>query len=285
MQKFPGRISFILASLFFLFFLSCNKRPVAQPEPIPPISSYTDLTDLPVDVGGVQTAVPLNSNLIYGYYVYTPSGYSNNQASYPLLIFLHGSGEIGNSMVNPNDLSRILKYGPPELINIKKWSPKYPMIVVSPQSTVTGFGSTKVNNFISYIISKYKVNIHRIYLTGLSMGAGGTFRYVADFPKGYVAAAVPMSSSFDPPASYAGFKNMPIWTFCGANDSHLPNLINNLDNIMQINPTIKPKLTVFPGVGHCCWDLEYSGSGMGTESKSYDAFNMTIYDWMFQYSK
>lgn len=279
----------VIFPLFFLLISSCGKKstidtPTRTP---PPTTSDADLKSLPKDVGGIQTAVNLTANIDYGYFIYTPSGYSSNQANYPLLIFLHGLGEIGNSMVDPNQLNRLLAHGPPELISKKQWSPSYPMIVVSPQTTVFNFAPAKLNSFISYIISHYHINTHRIYLTGLSMGGQGTFNYVYNYPDGYVAAAIPMSFGFgsDKPVDYSPLKNTPFWSFCGGSDPPLKSLTNTISSIGKFNPPVKPRLTVYPGVGHDCWDITYTGSGMGSEDKNYDAFNMTIYDWMFQYSK
>ncbi len=274
--------------VILLSISSCKKNIIPQPITARPTAvSDADLKALPKDLGGIHTPVVLNNtdNTSYGYYVYTPSGYQSNSATYPLLIFLHGGGEIGNSMTAPGDLNKVLAHGPPQMINQHTWNPTYPMIVVSPQSSILGFKSTDLNNFIKKIISKYRINIHRVYLTGLSMGGGSTFHYLAAYPDGYIAAAVPMSAAVDKQADYSILKNIPLWSFIGGDDGPLAQLIAATNGISNFKPTIKPKLTVFPGVGHNCWALVYSGSGMGTESKSYDAFNMNIYDWMFQYAK
>ncbi len=279
----------LMPFVFLLIISSCGKdKAQQQPQPVPnpPPVSDADLIALPKDLGGVQTPVFLTKNIKYGYYVYTPSGYTGNQANYPLLVYLHGSGDVGNSLTNPTDLKRILNYGPPQLIYNKKWSPKYPMIVVSPQSSV-GFIPDSLNEFIKYVIKTYRINTHRIYLTGLSLGGGGTFSYITNYPNNgsYVAAAIPMSAPYEKHTNISNLVKIPIWTFIGGDDVNVLKLVTTIDLINQLSPTYKAKITVFPGVGHNCWDLAYSGSGMGRESKSYDAFNMSIYDWMFQYSK
>lgn len=273
--------------LLFLFISSCGKKSTTDnPTTTPPLnSSDADLKSLPKDQGGVQTAVYLNSKIDYGYFVYTPSGYNTTQDNYPLLIFLHGLGEVGNSMTNPGELNKLLVHGPPELISKNEWTPSYPMIVVSPQTTVNVFDPAKVNSFITYIVNHYHINKHRIYLTGLSLGGNGTYNYVYNYPDGYVAAAVPMSAAYDKQLDYSKFKSTPLWTFCGGTDSPLRALKLTTDLINQHGNLVKAKLTVYPGVGHNCWDITYTGSGMGKEDKNYDPFRMSIYDWMFQYSK
>lgn len=278
----------ILPILFFLVS-SCGKTNKADfPTTAPRTVSDVDLKSLPNDQGGVQTAVYLNNNLLFGYYVYTPSGYATNQANYPLLVFLHGAGEEGNSHIDPNSLKRVLAHGPPELINKKQWSPVYPLIVVSPQETASRFDPDSLQDFIKYIVTNYRINIHRIYLTGLSMGGISAYNYLSKYARtGYVAAAVPLSVRFDvnryPKPS--DIVNFPLWTFIGSVDIGVNDCINIANSINQLKPTLKAKLTIFPGIGHDCWDPVYSGSAMGTEDKNYDAFNMSIYDWMFQYAK
>lgn len=285
------RTSFnLIIVLFLLFSLSCCNKPQSQnsSNSVPPPVSNADLTILPKDVGGTHKPVYLTSNIPFGYYIYTPSGYDNNQASYPLLVCLHGGGERGNSMTNPDELKRVLYHGPPLLITQKTWAPRYPMIVASPQCSQY-FDPALLNDFIKDLISRYRINTHRIYLTGLSMGGGGTFNYLATYStKGYVAAAVPMSGSFEGNVSattYSNISKLPVWAFCGEADGALADLLTTINSINQYKPSLKPKLTVYPGLGHDVWEITYTGSGMGKESKSYDAFNMSIYDWMFGYSK
>ncbi|MEO6639123.1 MAG: hypothetical protein ABIN25_12670 [Ginsengibacter sp.] len=279
----------IVLPLFFLLFSSCSKKSTTDTTTItpPPTSSDADLKSLPKDLGGIQTAVYLSSNIDYGYFVYTPSGYNSNQADYPLLVFLHGSGEVGNSMVDHNALNKLLAHGPPGLISRKNWAPRYPMIVVSPQSLSTAFDPAVMQNFIKYLIKTYRVNIHRIYFTGLSLGALHVFQYITQYvDQSYAAAAVPMSAAYENHPLIANLVKTPIWTFSGESDHTVfIKLITTIGDLNILNPPVKAKITGFPGIGHDCWDLVYSGSGMGKEDSSYDAFNMSIYDWMFQYTK
>lgn len=274
-----------IALSFLLIFSNCNKSKESQTS-MPRIASDADLKLLPKDLGGVHTPVYLTNNLVYGYYIYTPSGYADNQVHYPALIFLHGSGEVGNSMVKQSDLQKILAYGPPSMINKKNWAPRYPMIVISPQCGFK-FKPDSLNNFIKYIVSQYRIDIHRIYLTGLSTGGSDTYNYLSKFSSnGYIAASVPMSAGFDKQPDVSNLINLPIWNFCGeSDDTKIQQDINIVSDINQNSPSLKAKITTFPGVGHNCWDITYTGSGMGKENKSHDAFNMSIYDWMFQYIK
>lgn len=94
-------LCFIMVLTFSLSF-SCTKKDSIKPD-------YSNLVNLPKDTGGIQSPVYYNSNVnSFGYYIYTPSGYKDNQAEYPLLIFLHGSGEKGNSMLDKTLLKKVL---------------------------------------------------------------------------------------------------------------------------------------------------------------------------------
>jgi predicted peptidase len=249
---------------------------------------FNILSNLPIDTGGVHMAVVHESSTApYGHYVYTPGSYEADGPEYPLLVFLHGSGEKGNSKDDPTKLDLVLRNGPPMLIKKNVWNPTYPMIVASPQCHDGGWNSTKVHEFIKYLVDHYQVNRKRIYITGLSMGGYGTFGYIGDYGiSSYAAACVPICGGGNK-SKAENFIDMPIWAFHGdADGTVLPiKSIEMIEAINVFNPSPTAKLTIFPGVGHNSWSMTYDGSGMGTESNEYDQFDQSIYDWMFQYQK
>ena len=274
-----GNKILLSVSILFLTFLSCEKNTEAK---------RNDLEMLPKDTGGKHIANMLGSTpSSYGYFIYTPGNYNSHTQSYPLLIFLHGSGEKGNSETHPDILNNVLQHGPPKLIEKGEWNPAYPMIVVSPQCHDSNWNVEKLHQFISYIISNYRVNEKRIYLTGLSLGGGGTFSYLAQKgTDGYVAAAVPVAG-WGNPNSAEKMNHVPIWAFHGDADKTVApsGSIQMVQALNDINPDVKARLTIYPGVGHDSWTRTYDGSGMGQESEDYDPFDTSIYDWMFQYQK
>ncbi|MDQ6764136.1 MAG: hypothetical protein M3015_16125 [Bacteroidota bacterium] len=286
--------------IFLLVSSSCNKnKTFSQPDQSnqssPPAQvSDADLKALPKDLGGTHTPVVLNAtdNTIYGYYLYKPYGYDASTSYYPLLISLTGGGVEGNSMTNPSDLNKILGGGIQSMIKNNAWAPKpaaprYPMLVITPQITspMQSYSPDNLHAFIKSVISKYRVNIHRIYMTGLSTGGSDAFKYVQYYPNGYVAAIVP-TAGVGPSTNFPAYKNFPIWAFVGQNDTKkYISLLPHIDSINKYSTTIKAKITVYPGVGHNCWDMTYNGSGMGSEDPNFDPFNMSVYDWMFQYAK
>ncbi len=117
----------------------------------------------------------------YEYLLYLPEGYAEQEASWPLLLFLHGAGERGDSL----DLVNV--HGPPKLI---EQGQGFPFIVVSPQCPVEQRWSVKtLDKLLNDIAAQYRVDEDRIYVTGLSMGGFGTWNLAARFPHRFAAIA------------------------------------------------------------------------------------------------
>lgn len=252
-------------------------------------ADYYNLANLPVDNGGTHSShILTEANTPYGYYAYQPAGYDDdNDSMYPLLIFLHGSGEKGNSFKHPEYLERILVNGPPKMIEDGNWSPQYPMLVISPQCHDDGWQTAKIKRFVEFIIKKYKVNERRIYMTGLSMGGFGCFSYVGTYgDDSHIAAVVPICGGGNI-SQAEKFKNIPVWAFHGESDatvapSKSKNMIVAINNS---NPIEKSKMTLYPNVGHNSWIYTYEGTGMGKENSDYDEFTTDIYTWMLKHEK
>src|SRR5882672_9821223 len=123
-----------------LIVLGCSKDPVQPVNPNPDPSNPNtpgdttktpgDTTQLPVtNDKGTQIPMPLGTDAApFGYWLYTPEGYATDTVKYALLIYLHGSGEGGNSQSSPAELDYVLTYGPPKMIAEKHWAPSHPMV-------------------------------------------------------------------------------------------------------------------------------------------------------------
>jgi len=126
-----------------------------------------------------QYPITASGTLTYGL-TWLPPNYATSTRSYPLIIFLHGSGETGTGTAS---LTRLLNAGIPKLIsngwNATAVNPRTGIrdsfIVVSPQAAGWSYNYTSLKHILPNIISRYRVDETRIYLTGLSAGGGGTF--------------------------------------------------------------------------------------------------------------
>jgi predicted esterase len=208
-----------------------------------------------------------------GYYVYLPEDhYLEPGARFPLMVFLHGSGEKGNGTT---ELARVLVHGPPKLISNGR---DFPFIVISPQLPASqgGWPAGLVDELITQAIADYRVDTTRIYLTGLSLGGFGTWNYAVAKP-GRVAAAVPIAGGGNP-GQACTMKNVPVWAFHGDADATV-NVSGSVNMVAAINacapaPAVPARLTVYPGVGHDSWTRTYDGSA-----------GHDIYGWMLQYHR
>jgi poly(3-hydroxybutyrate) depolymerase len=252
--------------------------------------SLAELLKYEVEGGYHQPHMLGSTQSPYGYYFFTPQSAVDSKEEYPLLIFLHGSGQIGNSQTNPLELDKVLATGLSRLITKGTWNPSVKMLVATPQCHGTWWNRTMIKEFIEYLMKTYKkVDQSRIYLTGLSMGGYATFDYLGKYGnESYIAAAVPICGSgvFGEPATF-NLSKIPLWVFHGEADQTVtPDYSKAIvPAINVLNPPVKAKLTLYPGVGHDSWTMTYGGSGMGKENHAYDRFNQDIYSWMNQYEK
>ena len=201
-------------------------------------------------------------NITVNYLLYLPQDYVKDTSRlWPVLIFLHGSGEAGN------DLQKVKVHGPPKLIEQGK---QFPFIVVSPQARENeGWEPQVIIRLIKGIQSKYKVDNEKIYLTGLSMGGFGTWNIASKFPSMFAAIA-PVCGGGDT-TGVMKLKHVPVWCFHGAKDNIVDpeQSYRMVRALKKYNPDVK--LTIYPDANHDSW------------SQTYD--NDSLYTWMLQQKK
>lgn len=274
---------------------ACSDDPAAPD----PLTGGLDL--LPDDTGGVHVALPRDPDAAaaapYGCFVYLPTDWEASAVGYPLLVFLHGAGERGDSHDNPETLDLVLRNGPPKLIDNGEWAPPHPMIVASPQCHTGSWQAADVREFLEWLDAGYPVDRTRIYLTGLSMGGFGTWSYLgaygdlADDPLP-IAAAAPICGGGGTGNADAMAKT-PIWAFHGTGDGTVApsGSVNLVKAVGAANPVVAPRLTLYEGVGHDSWSRTYDGSGVGQGILTYEAdpavepwlvpYEPDLYTWLF----
>lgn len=182
---------------------------------------------------------------------------------YPLVIFLHGSGERGNDNIVT------LKHIAPLFLEEKNRK-QYPCLVMVPQCPANEnwtypnwYQEPKepmrtVVELIDSLASLPSIDSMRIYITGLSMGGYGTWYLLTRYPEKF-AAAVPICGGGDP-HQVEKFKHVPIWAFHGSKDDAVPvaqtrNMITALKKAGA-----KPTYTEYKKVGHDSWVKAYQES-------------------------
>jgi predicted peptidase len=251
--------------------------------------SYTTLLSSEDSV--IETAPPSHkpvsatvNNNCSGYYETLPSRYDSSTKRYPLILFIHGIGELGNGTT---DLSKMIRAGLPRLINKKAFpadfevnGKHYSFIVISPQFKKWP-ANADVNGVLQYALKKYRVDTSRIYVTGLSMGGGVTWEYSAQYGSS-LAAIVPVCGGSWPDTkraqALASF-NLPVWAFHNNDDATVP-VSYTLDYVSKINsfhPGVLAKATTWPTGGHDSWTKAYDPA---TKENG-----KNVYEWMLSYTR
>ena len=199
------------------------------------------------------------------YLLYIPEAYSTTDKAWPLILFLHGAGERGD------DLSKVLIHGPPKLI--AKENRAFPFIIVSPQCPENDFWTSKIqietlNALLDEIVSKYRIDKRKIYVTGLSMGGYGTWSLATTYPDRFAAIA-PICGRGNPEEA-GKIAHLPIWVFHGAKDQTVP--IKSSEDMVEAlkKAGSDVKFTVYPEAGHDSWTVTYE--------------NPELYDWFLQHT-
>ena len=182
------------------------------------------------------------------YLVYLPAKY-DTAICWPLLVYLHGSGQRGSDLELLRD-----EQGPPGLIERGR---DLPMIVVSPQCPADRrWSPTEVLELVDHVVDTLSVDEARIYLTGYSMGGYGTWEVAAAAP-GLFAAIAPVAGAGDPAAA-TRLVDVPVWAFHGAKDDVIP-LRHSQEMVDAVRATGgSARLTVYPEQGHAVCGRTYA---------------------------
>ena len=184
------------------------------------------------------------------YYLYYPEDYKvDSLEQFPLLLFLHGGGESGDSLVS------VKRNGPPKLIARGK---QFPFLILAPQNPhrTKWWNTEAVVQLLDTIVGNNRVDKKRIYLTGLSRGGGAAWELAVQHPDKFAAMAVVCGMA---PLPYAAWidKKMPIWVFHGEEDESIP--ISESENMVKrlLGMGYQVRFTRYPGVGHDAWIQAY----------------------------
>jgi predicted esterase len=222
-----------------------------------------------------------------GFYEFKPSDYNNNpNAKYPLIIFLHGIGERGD---DAGGLANVLNAGIPHYINMGATmrftvnGQTQSFLVLSPQLNVM-YGSWQnfyVDEMLNYAKANLRVDPNRIYLTGLSLGGGGTWKYASASVSNAstFAAIVPVCGTCD----YSNLCNItqastPVWAFHALDDGVVGVGCTQGAISMLQSCGSNPKVTYYPSGNHYIWDQAYD-----TTHNIQSPLN--VFEWMLTQSR
>ncbi len=186
------------------------------------------------------------------YAIYVPPQYDNDpEHQWPVILFLHGSGECGVDGVKQTTV------GLPRYIAGRP--KKFPFITVMPQARTTWFrgdDSLAVWAILDSVLKEYRTDRDRVYITGLSMGGFATWEFIMSRPDIF-AAAVPVCGVGNA-AFVSNIRNVPVWAFHGALDTNVPVQGSRAPIAALRKLGAKPKYTEYADLKHLCWDRAYA---------------------------
>jgi chitodextrinase len=233
-----------------------------------------------LDASAPKPAVPANNNIIYKWYATKkiswnttnykpyifnglnfrlrfPKNYNpaDTTKKYPLIVMLHGKGEIGDLYDNDLQLANGGQIHDNAIINNK-----FDGFIMFPQSN-SEWGYSHYDRIIpilNIMAANANVDLDRVVVHGLSNGGAGTTGIIARYPKMF-AAALPMSA-IGGWANYDQVAYIPLWVAQGALDTqpthtYTTGVINELRN-RGANITY----SLFPNLGHGVWNEIYNNA-------------------------
>ncbi|UYQ95115.1 PKD domain-containing protein [Chitinophaga horti] len=230
---------------------------------------------------GDQTAIKAGN---FNAWLHLPDDYNSTTETYPLLLFFHGVGEGGS-------LNAVLTHGLPKLIargakmEYTVGGKLFKFIVVSPQVSTGGWmNADNLDGVLESIKKNYRVDLSRIYITGLSAGGYATWNYPAAKPEyaKKIAAIAPVSAAgvdYENTLCNIATYDVKLRTYCGSNDQFYYLVDKYLTQINACNPPVKATSVITAGAGHTgsYWDQAFA-----TDNR-YNTPNM--YEWMLQYRR
>ena len=219
------------------------------------------------------------------YAIYIPKNFDESK-KYPLVIFLHGAMSnhrlglrraFGQGNIQGTDFIKPGHVPDETDLEVTRYWPKLKdvdYIVAAPLARGTagyqGIPEQDVYDMLDDIKGRFSIDEDRIYLTGLSMGGGGTIWLGLTRPDIWAAIApccpAPPDGSTDLAVNAC---NLPVHLFAGDQDFLYKTALEWKAKFETITPRFN--YVEYPGIGHNSWEYAYK-----------DGF---IFDWFSQFTR
>ena len=226
------------------------------------------------DTGFLDRTITLQGTT-YKYQVFVPEDWTPHE-KWPVILFLHGSGERGEDGMDQTDVGIGTA--------IRSDRGHFHAIVVMPQCRKNTWWTQPPMDDLAMatleaVTKEFRGDPQRTYLTGISMGGYGSWHLAAKYPNKFAALVVvcggihppdatlkahPELANFSPPdgpKAYADIAakigKLPVWIFHGGDDNIVP--IAESQRMADAMKAVGAEVhyTVYPGIKHVSWDKAY----------------------------
>ena len=224
------------------------------------VEPSTEAPKLSIPQGSYCESFRCNDSGFMNYWLYIPE---NAVPDMPLVIFLHGIGEVGrvDALENYGMISRAREI----------YGEEFPFIALNPcvqtNSWTYGENPAILKALIDYIVVTCEIDPDRIILTGHSLGSIGTWYMLSQYGD-YFNAAVPVSCGCDEQLNYDNIAKVPINAFVGYVGTYERNYANGMQRIIGsvIEAGGTGTLTILPSLTHIDTITE--------------VYTQEVFDWM-----
>jgi len=219
-----------------------------------------------VPPGGLLMRTATIDSVEHRFAVWVPPTYDGSRP-WPCVVFLHGSGECGMDGLKQTTVG----LGPAAQADPSQWA----CIIVMPQKPRQAM---EWEEFEAGVLSaleaarrEFNIDPARIALTGLSQGGHGAWVLGARHA-GLWSCVVPVCGYVHPSTIAPRLAGMPVWAFHGEKDVVVPS-----DGTRRTVEALRreksgqggdvhgpePRMTLYPDLGHNCWDKAYREEKLG----------------------
>lgn len=221
-----------------------------------------------------------------GFLEFRPPNYSG--AKHPLIIFLHGVGEKGNGT---SELRKVHCCGIPSYIRRGNkmrfsWQGKSESFVVLSPQLSRKYGAWQpfyTDEMIKYAKANLNIDPNRIFVTGLSMGGGGTWNFAsssqsrAEQLAGIAPVVAPCMMSNGCNIAKASLPVMAIHVW-DDKDAPASCTVNAIKSINSCGPSVTPNVIMYANGGHYVWVKRAFDT-------AHDYQNPNMFEWFLAQNK
>ena len=226
----------------------------AAPSASSPTTPAPSSAPAPAVPGQFNARVHVENGHEYPYQLLVPKDYDSAK-SWPLIVWLHGSGENGND--NKKQLKGVDR-------TFLADGAKTPAFVLLPQCpTQMAWHATGLNKapeitestlaLVATIVGlqkEFKLDDRRIYVGGFSMGGCGVWELMTRYPNLFAAAFPVCGGIGNRPEMAPLVKHIPVWAFHYEKDPTGSNVGDKLAFETLKKAGAELKYTEYPGTGH-----------------------------------